>query len=51
MIFRNRPLARLGAAALLASGAFTVLGTPAYADNIAMPGGGAGRQLPLVEVN
>ncbi|WP_436681461.1 hypothetical protein [Micromonospora sp. URMC 105] len=33
MIFRNRPLARLGAAALLASGAFTVLGTPAYADN------------------
>ncbi|MEH1056036.1 cell wall anchor protein [Micromonospora sp. CPCC 206171] len=33
MIFRNRPLARLGAVALLASGAFTVLGTPAYADN------------------
>ena len=32
MIFRNRPLARLGAAALLASGAFTVLGTPAAAD-------------------
>ncbi|MEV4479767.1 cell wall anchor protein [Micromonospora coxensis] len=32
MIFRNRPLARLGAAALLASGAFTVLGTPAYAE-------------------
>lgn len=33
MTFRNRPLARLGAAALLASGAFTVLGTPAYAAN------------------
>ncbi|MFC8618509.1 hypothetical protein ACFT9M_19125 [Micromonospora purpureochromogenes] len=33
MTFRNRPLARLGAVALLASGAFTVLGTPAYADN------------------
>ncbi|MEH0982124.1 cell wall anchor protein [Micromonospora sp. CPCC 205556] len=31
MIFRNRPLARLGAAALLASGAFTALGTPAHA--------------------
>ncbi|MEV0721752.1 cell wall anchor protein [Micromonospora purpureochromogenes] len=33
MSFRNRPLARLGAVALLASGAFTVLSTPAYADN------------------
>ncbi|MFC4148930.1 hypothetical protein ACFO0M_21965 [Micromonospora mangrovi] len=31
MIFRNRPLVRLGAAALLASGAFTALGTPAQA--------------------
>ncbi|GAA4574162.1 hypothetical protein GCM10023176_40640 [Micromonospora coerulea] len=31
MIFRNRPLVRLGAAALLATGAFTVLGTPAQA--------------------
>lgn len=31
MIFRNRPLARLGAAALLASGVFTALGTPAHA--------------------
>ncbi|MEH0844568.1 cell wall anchor protein [Micromonospora sp. CPCC 205711] len=31
MIFHNRPLARLGAAALLASGAFTALGVPAYA--------------------
>ncbi|WDZ86327.1 LPXTG cell wall anchor domain-containing protein [Micromonospora cathayae] len=31
MIFRNRPLARFGAAALLASGVFTALGTPAYA--------------------
>ncbi|MGB2568760.1 hypothetical protein ACPFP2_09960 [Micromonospora citrea] len=40
MIFRNRPLARLGAAALLASGAFTVLGTPAYAE-------GAGTDLSI----
>ncbi|MFB9235008.1 cell wall anchor protein [Plantactinospora siamensis] len=32
MTFRNRPLARLGAAALLASGAFTALGTPAFAE-------------------
>jgi hypothetical protein len=31
MIFRNRPFVRLGAAALLASGAFTALGTPAQA--------------------
>ncbi|WP_319459723.1 hypothetical protein [Micromonospora sp. RTP1Z1] len=31
MIFRNRPLVRLGAAALLASGAFTALGAPAQA--------------------
>ncbi|TDB99687.1 LPXTG cell wall anchor domain-containing protein [Micromonospora fluostatini] len=31
MIFRNRPLARLGAAVLLASGTFTALGAPAYA--------------------
>ncbi|MFY1705501.1 LPXTG cell wall anchor domain-containing protein [Micromonospora sp. WMMA1923] len=31
MIFRNRPLARFGAAALLASGVFTGLGAPAYA--------------------
>ncbi|MEU2615823.1 hypothetical protein ABZ570_30270 [Micromonospora sp. NPDC007271] len=31
MIFRNRPLVRLGAAALLASGAFTVFGAPAQA--------------------
>lgn len=31
MIFRNRPLARIGAAALLASGVFTALGTPAHA--------------------
>ncbi|SCL24330.1 hypothetical protein GA0070616_2896 [Micromonospora nigra] len=31
MTFRNRPLVRLGAAALLASGALTVLGTPAHA--------------------
>ncbi|MFU8872160.1 cell wall anchor protein [Micromonospora sp. SL4-19] len=31
MIFRNRPLMRLGAAALLASGAFTALGAPAQA--------------------
>ncbi|MBM0236122.1 hypothetical protein JNW88_01505 [Micromonospora sp. ATA32] len=31
MNFRNRPLARLGAAALLASGAFTALGAPAQA--------------------
>ncbi|MFE9691663.1 cell wall anchor protein [Micromonospora sp. NPDC005806] len=31
MIFRNRPLVRLGAAALLASGAFTIFGAPAHA--------------------
>ncbi|MEU9505901.1 LPXTG cell wall anchor domain-containing protein [Micromonospora sp. NPDC048170] len=31
MIFRNRSLARLGAAALLASGVFTAMGTPAHA--------------------
>ncbi|MGR6316715.1 cell wall anchor protein [Micromonospora soli] len=31
MIFRNRPLVRLGAAALLASGALTVFGAPAHA--------------------
>ncbi|RZU72785.1 hypothetical protein EV384_1165 [Micromonospora kangleipakensis] len=31
MNFRNRPLVRLGAAALLASGAFTALGAPAQA--------------------
>jgi hypothetical protein len=31
MIFRNRPLVRIGAAALLASGVFTALGSPAYA--------------------
>ncbi|MGC1214161.1 MAG: hypothetical protein WA890_23240 [Micromonospora sp.] len=31
MIFRNRPLVRFGAAALLASGAFTALGAPAQA--------------------
>ncbi|MER7420123.1 LPXTG cell wall anchor domain-containing protein [Micromonospora peucetia] len=31
MIFRNRALARLGAAALLASGVFTAMGTPAHA--------------------
>ncbi|MEU2661145.1 LPXTG cell wall anchor domain-containing protein [Micromonospora sp. DT46] len=31
MIFRNRSLARIGAGALLASGALTVLGSPAHA--------------------
>ncbi len=31
MIFRNRPLVRLGVAALLASGAFTAFGAPAHA--------------------
>ncbi|MEU3452500.1 hypothetical protein ABZ671_02680 [Micromonospora sp. NPDC006766] len=31
MIFRNRPLVRLGAAALLASGAFAAFGAPAHA--------------------
>ncbi|MFU8851727.1 cell wall anchor protein [Micromonospora sp. SL1-18] len=31
MIFRNRPLVRLGAAALLASGAITAFGAPAHA--------------------
>ncbi|SCE66953.1 hypothetical protein GA0074696_0131 [Micromonospora purpureochromogenes] len=40
MIFRHRPLARLSAAALLAAGAFTALGTPAHAE-------GAGTDLSL----
>ncbi|TWJ24557.1 cell wall anchor protein [Micromonospora endolithica] len=35
MIFRNRPLVRLGAAALLASGALTAFGVPAYAADTA----------------
>ncbi|MEH0982123.1 hypothetical protein [Micromonospora sp. CPCC 205556] len=34
MIFCNRPLARLGAAALLASGVFAGLGAPAYAEAV-----------------
>ncbi|MGS2613793.1 hypothetical protein ACVCAH_04560 [Micromonospora sp. LZ34] len=33
MIFHHRPLARLGAAALLAAGALTTIGAPAYAAN------------------